>query len=85
MFFNKRIYKSLFEFPWNNSTQHCKVYYSSNEKDELIDTAFSRSVGNGSISHNLLGYCLIIMRTSLVVAGVKLCMVCSESGGSGKS
>ena len=40
----------------------------------MIDTAFNRSVGNGSRSHDLLGY-LIIMRTSLVVAGVKLCSV----------
>ena len=62
-----------------------KVYYSSNGKGELIDTAFSRSVGNGSRSHDLLGNFLVIMRTSLVVAGVKLSSVFSESGGSGKS
>ena len=47
-----RIYKSLFEIPWNNSALHCKVYDSSNGKDELIDRAFSISVGNGSRSHN---------------------------------
>ena len=46
---------------------------------------FSTIVGNGSRSHDLLGYFLIMMRTSLVVAGVKLCSVFSESGGSGKS
>ena len=46
---------------------------------------FSRSVGNGSKSRVLLGYLLIIMRTSLVVAGVKHCSVFSEIGGSGKS
>ena len=31
---------------------------------------FSRSVGNWSRSHDLLGYFLIMMRTSLVVQGV---------------
>ena len=51
----------------------------------MIYIAFSRCVRNGSRSHDLLGYFLIIMITSLVVASVKHCSVFLESGCSRKS
>ena len=40
----------------------------------------SRSVGNWSRSHDLLGDFLMITRSSLVVAGVKHFIAFSESG-----